>query len=84
MVLPGVSPPEGPDSAYGPFTSTHSTYFTPSQHVNPDRVRVLESPQIPETLISYTAPDFAGLDPVTHPSAGFAGGAGVRTGDPRI
>jgi hypothetical protein len=66
-----------------PFTSTHSTYFTPSQHVTPDRVRVFESPQIPETLISYTAPDFAGLDPITHPLRRLCGRGGRARRGPK-
>ena len=58
--------------------------FTPSQHVTPDRVRVLESPQIPETLSPTPRPTLPGWILLRTPSAGFAGGAGVRTGDPRI
>jgi hypothetical protein len=33
----------------------------------PDRVRALESPQIPETLILYTVSELWGLNLVTHP-----------------
>ena len=47
--------PRGPRQF--PWTA-HSNSFTTSilsQHDTPDRARVLESPQIPETLVPYTA-----------------------------